>query len=155
MTTRTQIDDFWAQKRLAIVGVSHNPQDFSRQMMGELQKRGYEVYPVNPKIQDLDGQPCYPQVQNIQPTVDGVIILTQPQITDQVVQDCAEAGVPRVWMHQGGGSGSVSKNAIKYCEEQGIQVVAGYCPFMFMPETPFIHRFHAWTLKLTGRYPKS
>lgn len=153
MTTRTQIDEFWTQKRLAIAGVSHNPQDFSRTVMSELQKRGYQVYPVNPNLKDVGGEPCYAQVQDIQPAVDGVIILTQPLATEQIVQDCATAGVARVWMHQGGGPGAVSQNAIKYCQDHGMQVIAGYCPFMFMPGTPFVHRFHAWTLKLTGRYP--
>ena len=153
MTTRAQIDEFWSLKRLAIAGVSHNPQDFSRTVMSELQKRGYQVYPVNPNLKDVDGKPCYAQVQDIQPVVDGVIILTQPDATEQIVVDCAAAGVPRVWMHQGGGPGAISQNAIKYCQDHGVQVIAGYCPFMFLPGTPFFHRFHAWTLKLSGRYP--
>ena len=96
MTTRAQIDEFWSLKRLAIAGVSHNPQDFSRTVMSELQKRGYQVYPVNPNLKDVDGKPCYAQVQDIQPAVDGVIILTQPDATEQIVVDCAAAGVPRV-----------------------------------------------------------
>ena len=92
-TTRAQIDDFLAQKRLAFVGVSRNPKDFSRGLFRELQQRGYDVIPVNPQATELDGQPCWARVQDITPPVDGALLMTPPHVTNQVVRDCAEAGI--------------------------------------------------------------
>ncbi|MGZ3586675.1 MAG: CoA-binding protein [Candidatus Limnocylindrales bacterium] len=156
VTTKRQIDDFWALKRLAVVGVSRDPKHFSNQIWQELRQRCYEALPVNPNAAELDGQRCYPRVQDIEPPVDGVVIMTPPRVTEQVVRDCAAAGVAHVWMHRGmgGGPGSVSPEAVGYCEAHGIEVVAGFCPYMFLPGTPFFHSLHAAGKKLTGSYPR-
>ena len=152
-TTRAQINDFLGQKRLAVVGVSRNAQDFSRTLFAELSKRGYDVVPVNPQASEVDGRQCYAHVQDIQPPVAGVLVMTSPHATDQVVRDCAEAGVTRVWMHRGEGIGSVSQPALDFCRANQISVVAGFCPFMFLPGTPFFHRMHGFVKRLSGSYP--
>ena len=156
MTTRQQIDDFWALKRLAVVGVSRDPKHFSHAIWKELRERRYDVVPVNPGAKDLDGKPCFARVQDIQPPVEGAVIMTRPAITEQVVRDCSEAGVGHLWMHKGagGGSGAVSPAAVAFAESKGMEVVAGYCPFMFLPGTPVFHGVHAFFKKLTGSYPK-
>jgi uncharacterized protein len=144
MTHRELIDDFLAQKRVAVVGVSGNPKDLSRKLFSELCQRGYSVIPVNPKTSELDGQRCFARVQDIVPPVDAALLMTPPEITDQVVRDCAEAGIGRVWMHRGTGKGAVSQSAIAFCEKQGIRVVPGYCIYMFLPKAGFIHRLHGF-----------
>ncbi len=48
MTTRREIDGFLALKRVAMVGVSRDPRDFSRMLFREMKKRGYDMVPVNP-----------------------------------------------------------------------------------------------------------
>jgi len=154
MTKLRTIEDFLSQKRLAIVGVSRDPQDFTRKVFNEFQKRGYEVFPVNPKTSEIDGAKCYPRLQEIVPTVDGALLMTVPGVTDKIVRDCKEAGIPRVWMHRGEGIGAVSESAIFYCQEQAIEVIAGFCPFMFLPNTGFFHRLHGFVKKVGGNYPK-
>ena len=156
VTTRRQIDDFWALKRLAIVGVSRDPKELSNTIWQELRQRRYEAIPVNPNAEEIDGQRCYARVQDIQPPVDGVVIMTAPSVTEAVVRDCAAAGIRHVWMHRGlgGGPGSVSPAAVQYCESNGIDVVAGFCPYMFLPGTPFFHGMHAFAKKITGSYPR-
>ncbi len=155
-TTRRQIDDFWLLKRLAVVGVSRDPKHFSNMIWQELRQRRYEAVPVNPNARELDGQPCFARVQEIQPPVEGAVIMTPAGVTEQVVRDCAAAGVRHVWLHKGagGGPGAVSPAAVAFCEANGIDVVAGYCPFMFLPGTPFFHGLHAFAKKLTGSYPR-
>lgn len=153
MTTYELIQDFLGQRRLAVVGVSRNPQDFSRTLFRELRQRGYEVVPVNPQATELEDQPCFARVQDITPPVDGALLMTPPEVTEQVVHDCAEAGISRVWLHRGEGIGAVSQKAIDFCQAHDIKVVPGFCPFMFLPETALFHRAHGWVLKLVGRYP--
>lgn len=105
MTTKKQVDDFLALKRVAVVGVSRNPKELSYTLWQELRQRRYEAIPVNPAVKELDGQTCYAKVQEIQPPVEGVLIMTSAKATDEIVHDCAEAGVKHVWMY-GGDSGS-------------------------------------------------
>jgi predicted CoA-binding protein len=153
-TTRKQIDDFLALRRVALVGISSDPKEFSRVLWRELLDRRYDVIPVNPKASDLDGKPCYARVQDIQPPVEGALVITPPGATEQVVRDCADAGVKHIWMYKGMGQGSVSKAALEFCEANGMNVVAGECPYMFLEGTPFFHRIHGTVKKITGSYPK-
>ncbi len=153
--TRKQIEDFWTHKRIAVVGVSRDPKEISYMLWQELRQRRYDALPVNPNVAEMDGQRCYARVQEIQPPVDGVLIMTPAGATEGVVKDCAEAGVDHVWMYGGWGrGGAVSREALEFCAANGIDVVPGLCPYMFLPGTPFFHSMHAWVKKVTGSYPK-
>lgn len=159
MTTslETRVDDFLAQKRIAVAGVSR---DQRRHPVGNLiyhrlRRTGHEVFPVNPHMPTFEGDRCYPDVRSIPGGVDGVVIVTRPEATQRIVRDCGEAGVHRVWMHQslGKGSSSVSPEAIEYCRQHGIDVIAGACPMMFGPGVDFGHTCMRWILRLTGGLP--
>ena len=148
------IEDYLAQKRIAMIGISRNPKDFSAALFEEFRKRGYDMVPVNPNIREVLGQPCFARVQEIQPPVDAVLLMTSAEITNKVISDCAAAGVQRVWMYRAGGKGAVSEKAVAFCHEHGIQVVPGQCPFMFLPATGGVHKFHGFIRKILGTYPK-
>jgi len=154
MTTLAQIQDFLGRKRLAIVGVSRNPRHFSRMMFQEFRRREYDVVPVNPDVEEIAGEHCYARLADIQPPVEGVLLMTKPAVTDRVVRECQAAGIHRVWMYRGGGSGAVSPDAVRFCKANGISVVAGECPFMFLPRTAWFHRLHGFCKKVAGSYPE-
>ena len=148
------IEDFLAQRRIAMIGVSRNPKDLSSMLFEELRKRGYDMVPVNPKAGQVLGQACFARVQEIQPPVDAALLMTNAEVTDTVVSDCAAAGIRRIWMYRAGGKGAVSKKAVEFCHEHGIQVVPGQCPFMFLPGIGGVHKFHGFVRKIIGRFPK-
>lgn len=148
------IEDFLAQKRVAMVGISRDPRSFSATLFEELCRRGYDVVPVNPKTPTVQGRRCFARLQDIQPPVDAVLLMTSPEIAERVVADCAEAGIHRVWMYRATGKGAVSESAIALCHERGIQVVPGQCPFMFLPQAGAVHRLHGLFRKITGTYPR-
>jgi uncharacterized protein len=157
-TLDEQVQDFLAQKRIAIAGVSR---DNSRHPVANLIYRrlkdtGHEVFPVNPRMESFEGQRCYPGVASIPGRVDGVVIITRHEATERVVRDCAAAGVPRVWMHQSfaKSQSSVSNAAVEYCRDHGIGVIAGACPMMYGPGADFGHRCMRWLLGVTGGLPK-
>jgi predicted CoA-binding protein len=105
-------------------------------------------------MQTFEGERCYPDLKSIPGGVDGVVIITRPEVTERIVHDCAEAKVRRVWMHQSLGKGSsVSPEAVEYCRQHDISVIAGACPMMFGPGADFGHTCMRWILKLTGRLP--
>jgi predicted CoA-binding protein len=148
------IEEFLAQKRIAMAGISRDPANLSVKLFEELCRRGYDVVPVNPKAAEVQGRRCFARVQDIQPPVEAALLMTSPEATEAVVNDCAAAGVRRVWMYRGTGKGSVNAKAVAFCQEQGIQVVPGQCPFMFLPDTAGFHRLHGLIRKVTGRYPR-
>ena len=85
----------------------------------------------------------------------GAILMTPPEVTRQVVRDCSEAHVPRVWMHRAAGRGAVSEEGVAFCREHGMEVIAGECPFMFLPDAGAVHSTHAAWRRALGTYPRT
>jgi predicted CoA-binding protein len=137
-----------------MVGVSRNPKDFSRALYREMRNRGYQMVPVNPQADEIDGDRCYARVTEIGHSVDGVMVMTPPDVCDSVVKDCAKAGVARVWMYRGAGHGCATDTALRFCSENEISVVPGECPFMFLSGGNWIHGAHRFCRKLVGSFPE-
>jgi uncharacterized protein len=157
-TLDAKVQDFLAQKRIAVAGVSRNN---DRHPVGNLiyhrlKTTGHEVFPVNPHLESFDGDTCYPDLRSIPGGVDGVVVITRPEATQHIVEQCADVGVPRVWMHQSfaQAQSSVSPAAVEYCREHGISVIAGACPMMYGPGADFGHTCMRWMLGLTGGLPR-
>lgn len=148
------IEDFLAQKRIALVGISHDAKSIGALLFKELSRRGYEIVPVNPNLPEVLGRKCFARVQEIQPPVDAALLLTRPEVTDVIVRDCAECGIRRVWMYRAGGQGAVSDRAIEVCRARGISVIPGECPLMFLPRVGGICGLHGFLRKVIGRYPR-
>lgn len=150
MTARRDVDAFLDQRKLAIVGVSRSGQGFGNSAYKELKTKGYQIYPVHPEADTIDGEQCYPSLKALPEPVEGVLVVVPPQETEKVVQEAAEAGIRHVWMQQG----AESVAAIRFCEEQGINAVHGECVLMFAEPTAFFHRMHRCVWGLLGRLPE-
>jgi predicted CoA-binding protein len=157
MTLEKKVDDFLAQKRIAVAGVSrdHTHHPVGHLIYERLRSTGHQVFPVSPHLTRFEGDSCYPDVQSIPGGVDAVVIITRPEITDRIVRDCYAAGVRRVWMHQSLATKgtSVSRDAEEFCREHGISVIAGACPMMFGPGVDFGHTCLRLYLTLTRGLP--
>lgn len=152
----TQVNEFLAQKRIAVVGVSRNDRNHpaANLIYRRLKRTGHDVFAVNPSLSTFDDDRCYPDVKAIPGGVDGAVIITRPEVTQRVVRDCGEAGVRRVWMHESMAKGSsVSPEAVDFCRQRDIQVIAGACPMMFGGGVDFGHACMRWILGVTGKLP--
>ena len=152
----SQFDDlaneFLAQTHIAVAGVSRTKNDAANCIYRTLRDKGYQVYAVNPNTDTVEGDVCYPNMQAIPNKLDGAMIVTKPEISQEVVADCVEAGVPRVWMHNNTFMmSSVSDEATAVCKENNVTVISGGCPMMFL-ETG--HKCMKWVLGAMGRLPK-
>ena len=116
----------------------------------ELKAKGYQLFPVHPEAEVLEGDPCYHSLRALPEQAGGVLAVVPPAETERVVRDAAAAGIPRVWMQQG----AESEVAVRFCGEHGISVVAGECILMFTQPLKFGHKAHRWVWKLLGKLPK-
>src|SRR5262249_7113497 len=107
-TMETKVHDFLSQKRIAVAGVSRNNSHHptGNLIYHRLKNTGHDVFPVNPHMQTFEGNRCYPDLKSIPGGVDGVVIVTRPEVTERIVHECPDASVQRVWMHQSVGKGS-------------------------------------------------
>ena len=154
MSSMAAIRDFLSQKRLAVVGVSRQRMEFSRTLYKQLRSCGYDVVPVNPVASELEGQKCFARVEDINPPVDGAVLMTPARVTTAAVRGCQLAGVKRVWIFGSGGKKAVDPEVLKICSENDIRLVAGECPLMFLPHSGLIHRGHGFVRKLMGSFPR-
>ena len=120
------IKEFMAQKRFAVVGATNNPQKYGHQIVQNLQKRGYEVYPVNPKLTELEGLKCYASLAEIPVKVDVVDFVVPPKVTETTLKQCKELGLDHIWLQPG----SESEAAIAFCQENNLKVVHSVCVMM-------------------------
>jgi len=108
---------------IAIVGASDNRDKYGNIIYRDLRASGYKVIPVNPKADTVEGDKCYHSLSEIPVKVDVVDTVVPPHITEQIVKECKEIGITKVWMQPG----SESEEAIIFCKDNGIEVVYDNC----------------------------
>jgi uncharacterized protein len=155
VTVKEAAAEFLAKKRVAITGVSRNPQDHGGNVVyRRLRQRGYAVFAVNPNAAQVEGDPCFHDLKSIPGGVDAVVIATRPAIAEATMRECADVGIKHVWMHRAFGSGSVSEAAAAWGREHGMRVIAGGCPLMFEPAADPGHKLMRFVSTLAGKAPR-
>jgi len=147
--------EFLTHKRVAVTGVSRHPKGHGSNVVYQrLRDRGYDVFPVNPKADTVEGDDCYHDLRSIPGGVEAVVIATSPEHADETMQECIDLGIKHVWMHQGPGAGSVSEDAAVHGREHGIAVIDGGCPCMFGPTADPGHKAIRAVLTVTHHIPR-
>lgn len=154
MRTRDLIQEFLAQRRIAVVGVSRNKRDFSRLLFRDLLKRGFDAVPVHPLASEIEQRTAYPRLQDIKPPVRAALVMTSREMSERIVLDCADAGVDLVWLYGVSGESDVHPSALEAGRRHGIGIIAGHCPYMFLDGVSFYHGWHRTLWKMIGRYPQ-
>jgi uncharacterized protein len=144
-----QVADFLRQRRLAILGLSRDGRSYSRGLYKELVQRGYDIVPVNPHMQELDGRICYAKLEDVRPAPAAVMMVLPREAYSEALRDCARAGVTRVWIPLG--KGPLTHEDRQIVEQAGITLILGLCPHMFLDHTQFIHRLHGFAARLGGQ----
>jgi len=135
---------FLELSRIALVGLSRDPRDFSRTIFRELVERGYDVVPVNPGLDEVEGRRSWARVSEVAPPVQGALLLTPPARSAEAVRDCIAAGVRQLWLHRGAGAGSASPEALSAARAAGVEPVTDLCPFMALEGAGWFHRVHGF-----------
>lgn len=144
---------FLAQHRIAVVGVSRDPKGFSSGVFRELLKRGYDAVPVNPNAAEIEGKRCFARVRDVEPRPEAALVILPAAAVEGAVRDSIEAGVRRVWVWGVSGPKRVDPKVMELCREHGVELVPGYCPYMFLPKAAWFHRLHGWIAKRTAGAP--
>lgn len=154
LITRERIDAFYQNNRIAVIGTSRNKRKYGRQLFETLIQKGFDAVAVNPNADRIGEHPCHHSITEVAQPMDTAIAVVPPTEQERIVRECAVAGIRRLWLHEHVMKGLSDPKAIYLCEEAGIEVISGYCPFMFMPETGFPHNLHCFVMKVCGAHPK-
>lgn len=88
-------------KTIAVLGLSDNPERESYEVASEMQKRGYKIIPVNPKVNEVLGEKAYASVKDIPNPVDIVDVFRRSEALPDVVREVNETAIPVIWAQQG------------------------------------------------------
>ena len=151
MVSMQAVNEFLAQRHVAVVGVSDAKGSFAKTVYRELRTHGYDVVPVNPSATSVDGDRCFPDLASVPGEIDGAIVMVNRDVSASIVRDCAARGIQRVWLFKGvGGPGAVSDEAVRIAREHGLSLVEGACPLMFLESPGLVHRVHRFVRRRKG-----
>ena len=154
MNTQSLVIEFLHNRRFAFIGVSRDPKSFSRVVFSEFVRQGFDPVPVNPFTADIEGKQCFAAVNLIHPPVTTAFIVMAPRDIKLRLRECCNAGISLAWLYGIKGPKELPPEVFQISEQYGMSLIAGYCPFMFFRNVPWIHRLHTSVWKLVGLYPK-
>ena len=108
---------------IAVVGLSANESRPSFFAAKYLQDHGYRIIPVNPRYEEILGEPCYPDLESIPEPVDMVDLFQRPDRVMPFVQSAIEIKARVVWMQLG----VVNAAAAELAASAGLAVVMDRC----------------------------
>ena len=143
------INEFLEPKKFAFIGLSRDPKKFSRAIFKELLAKGYDMYPVNPNMDDVEGVKCYQDVSDLPESVRYGLFMTPKANTAGAVENAIHHGFTHLWIQQG----AETKEAAETARQSGVNLVYGSCVMMHANPSG-VHKFHGILSKLFGVFPK-
>lgn len=113
-------------KIIAVVGISDKPERASHGVSAQMQRRGYRIVPVNPKLSKVLGEDCYPALAEIPFPIDLVNVFRASKFVPKIVEETIAIGAKYLWLQEG----VLHPEVIAHAEANGIKVVADRCIFI-------------------------
>jgi predicted CoA-binding protein len=110
-------------KRIAVVGISDKPDRASYQVSAYLQKAGYEIIPINPRLEEVLGVKAYPSLEVVQGKVDIVNVFRRSEETPLVAEAAIKAKAKVLWLQLG----IINEETHRLARDAGLEVVMDRC----------------------------
>jgi len=85
------------KKVWAVVGANQSPEKYGNKIYKKLKERGYEVFPVNPVYDTVEGDPCYKELSALPKVPEVIDIVVPPKRSKLIVEEAAKLGIKYVW----------------------------------------------------------
>ena len=108
---------------VAVVGLSPNPNRPSYGIASYLKGNGYKIIPVNPQVEEIVGEVCYPDLSSVPEPVDVVDIFRRSEEVLAIVEEAIKIRAKAVWMQEG----VINEQAAARAREAGLLVVMDRC----------------------------
>lgn len=110
-------------KTIAIVGLSDNPARTSYQIAEAMQKAGYKIIPVNPKVDQVLGEKAYTRLTDIEEKIDIINVFRRSEFLPQVAEEAIQTDCKVFWAQQG----VSNEEAYKTLKEHEFTVIMDLC----------------------------
>ncbi|MFP4194940.1 MAG: CoA-binding protein [Desulfobacterales bacterium] len=144
---RYTLDDVFAPRGIAVVGVSPNRMGFAELVIESLKLAQFPViYPVNPNHEQVLGLPCYASIMDIPGVVDHVIVNIPADKVLTLLDQCAAKAVRSVHFFTAGFGESgnreraeLEKEMLKKAQEAGFRIIGPNCVGLYVPENRVVN----------------
>jgi len=147
MDKKIFIQDFFKDKKIAFAGVSSTGKAFSNSVYKELKEKGIKIFPINPKTQQIESEPCYADFKTLPERTNSALFMTSKNKTLEVIRNAHESGIKYFWIQQG----AETEDAINYCKSNDLSYITKECVMMYAEPVKSIHSFHRFLKKLFGK----
>jgi predicted CoA-binding protein len=110
-------------KRIAVVGLSDNPERTSYMVSEAMQKAGYDIIPVNPSIKEVLGVPSVATLKEVEGHIDIVNVFRRSEHLMEVAKEFDEIDADVFWAQLG----LVNDEAYQFLKDKGYTVVMDRC----------------------------
>jgi len=121
MSTQQQIAQFLDGSRFAVVGASRDRAKYGNKVLRAYLQNDRKVFAVNPNADEVEDIRAFPDLASLPEPVDGISVITPPNVTEKVVEQAGELGIKIIWMQPG----SESEAALASAKRLGIDVISG------------------------------
>lgn len=110
-------------RTIAVVGISDRPERDSHRVASYLKSAGYRIIPVNPGLEEVLGEKCWPSLREVPEKIDLVDVFRRSEFVPPVIDDAIAIGAKAVWLQDG----VYHKEAADRARAAGLQVVMDDC----------------------------
>src|SRR5882672_2106984 len=118
-----------SRKTIAIIGASNDRNKFGNKSVRAFRQQGYEVFPVNPKEEIVEGLRAFKSIADVPVRPQMISVYLPPPVLLKVLPDIAAKGCDELWLNPGTESDEVlaaaerlKLNVVQACSIVGIGV---------------------------------
>ena len=144
------IQTFFETKKIAIAGVSRDSKKFGSVVFKELKEKGFDVYPINPNVDNIYGEKCYQSLSGLPADVSSLLIVTPKPNTLDLLKEAVSKGFKNIWIQQN----SETPEVIEFVKSRNLDLIMKQCIMMHAEPVKGFHKFHRAIKKIFGLLPK-
>jgi predicted CoA-binding protein len=116
---------------VAVIGASANRRKFGNKALRAFRHRGYTVVPINPHEREIEGERAYASVLDYAGAIEEATFYVPPAIGEQVLDQIAQKGIPKVWLNPG----ADAKAVVRRARSLGLETIVS-CSILGIGESP-------------------
>ncbi len=140
-------ETFWENSSFAVVGHTAK-KNFPHLTYRGLKKLGKVVFPVDPSVDEIEGDRAYANLEALPEKVDALVLEVPREETRDWIARAAAAGIKDVWIHMQ----RSTPEALALAKENGMNARSGTCAVMYLTPGLTYHSIHKWIMKMAGKY---
>jgi hypothetical protein len=111
------------KKTWAVIGVTQNKEKFGYKIWKKLKDNNYEVYAINPKYDEIEGEKCFSSLKDLPVKPEVIDFVVPPAVSLKYIDEANELGIEYLWFQPG----TADEKVIDKAEDLGMNIVFHDC----------------------------